>query len=616
MAVSQPLGWIGRLLLGAKPEAVTPHGDWPHLPLNLVIALVLLGLPALVLAAARRHAPPTPAGPDDVAPEQREQARKALRKGRTTSGLAASLAIALGAGAAVLATTVFVLPLLNGLGRQIAGLVGHPEGVTAAGWPSALLAAVLGRVVTKALKRETTGGSAPADPKAERAIKKGKPNLFFAKNFAELVAGPVIVLVLLGYITALATLAREYGPIGVVWRFGSVPIRDWQIALVAAALFCAIVVAVDAVNWSMHRFYKRRLWSAFTYDKARSGERDWSITPKISECDKQLPGRPELVLCGAVQVSGPDLAPPGHRAVTWTFDPGWVGGPEIGWCETAKMEAALGARGRGGDISMFGAVAIAGAAFGSAMGRHSMGSLNAVLALSNARLGVWLPNPGQLQAGKWSYRRHDLRYLGREIVGRYSPNDRWVLVADGGHYENLGLVELFRRRCTKIVCIEASGDATGSVTTVAEALRVAELELGVTVTVPAEGLAATEEVASPWDVAPGGGTLVGSTDALADALKSRLARHPTVRATIHYPSEANDPGEPEVTTGTLIVGRAVLDPEAPWPVLSYAVGNESFPNDPTGDQWFDADQFDDYVILGRYLGDRLLSEMATIGWYE
>jgi hypothetical protein len=233
-----------------------------------------------------------------------------------------------------------------------------------------------------------------------------------------------------------------------------------------------------------------------------------------------------------------------------------------------------------------------------------------VFALSNARLGVWLPNPAQLRDHTpkhetWSYRRHTLTYLVREIFGLYPPKDRWILVADGGHYENLGLVELFRRQCTKIVCIDASGDASGAVTTVAEALRNAEQELGVAVTVDEE-----EPDATPWDVAPGGGKLTGSTETLADALESRLARRPIVHATITYPPEAGG------KTGKLIIGRSVLDPEAPWPVLSYAVGNDAFPNDPTGDQWFDADQFDDYVILGRYLGTRLLAEMDAIGWYS
>lgn len=678
VAASQLMGWMGRLLLGAKDSTVDPPGDFPRYPMTVVIALAVLAAPALILATARRHSAVR-------APGQR------LWQGVRAGG-AASLAIALGAGAVVLATTAFVFPLIDGLGKHSAGLIGHPKGVIAAGWPMVVLTWTLTRLNTKAMKREGTGGTAPADPMAAKPEKKG-PNLFIARNATELLAGPVIALVVLGYTTALATLGRVNGPAGVLRKLGGFEVRDWHLAAVAGAIFFLILLTVDAVSWSMHRFYKRRLWSAFTYDGHLLGERDWTTPTRLSEHGKRLAGRPELVLCGAAEVSGPTLAPPGHRAVTWTFTHDWVGGPEIGWCRATTMEDELAKHGRVGDVSMFGAIAIAGAAFGSAMGRQSRGTLNSVFALSNARLGVWLPNPAQLRGfdpdnhKSWTYKRHTLTYLVREIFGRYAPDGRWILVADGGHYENLGLVELFRRRCTRIVCIDASGDASGAVTTVAEALRNAQLELGVTVTIPAHDDVVTAEVAdllaviadgadqlglpaevaqqlvanaaarlgitdkvaevlgvvaevaeliglpvavseqlivhaanqlatasdtSPWDVAPGEADLAGSTEKLADALRHRLARQPIVRGTITYPPEA---GLPHGKIGHLIIGRAVLDPKAPWPVVSYAVGNDEFPNDSTGDQWFNADQFDDYVLLGRYLGTRLLPEMQNIGWY-
>jgi hypothetical protein len=456
------------------------------------------------------------------------------------------------------------------------------------------------------MKKETTGGTAAADPTSPTAPKKST-NLLFEKNFAELLAGPVIALVGIGYICALSSLGRANGPNGVLRSFGGLHVRDWHVELVVAAIALGVIFAVDAVDWSMHRFYKRRLWSAFTYDRATHDERDWSTPTKLSVHGARLPNRPELVLCGAVNVSGPELAPPGHRAVTWTFDHQWMGGPEIGWCRTTDMEAALSdkRRGRGGDVSMFGAIAIAGAAFGSAMGRHSKGSLNAVFALANARLGVWLPNPAQLPQESdatpdgWVYKHHRLTYLVREIFGRYPAHGRWVLVSDGGHYENLGLVELMRRRCTQIVCIDASGDASGAVTTVAEALRVAEQELGVTVTFSA-----------PWSDAPGGAALPGGPDAIVDALKERLAHQPVVHGRIVYPTEAGLPDR----HGTLIVARSVLDARTTFPVLSYAVGNTAFPNDGTADQWFDADQFDDYRMLGHQIGDRIVKTMADLKW--
>ncbi|MCA1844524.1 MAG: hypothetical protein LC792_15305 [Actinobacteria bacterium] len=580
-AAAQPIGWMGRLLLAARPEAVSPVGrSWPVLPQPASYAFFFLALPAALLAAGRKR--------------HRSNADAVWASRRT--GLAASLALALGFGAALLGVAALGLPLLDALGRHLPGWLGRPKGAATGSWPSVVVVTLLGRVVHKALRRETSGGAAPADPtKAGGGLK-----LPFAKNLTEVIAGPVIALVLLGYFSAFAALGRATGPKGTVASFGTVELGSLLLAAAAGVVVLAAGWWLDAVNWSMHRFYKRRLWSAFAYSDATGGERDWTEPTTLSVDGVRLPGTPELVLCGVAEVSGPSLAPPRRRAVTWTFDSRWVGGPEIGWCETIEMERALGAHGMAGDISLFGAVAISGAAFGSAMGRHSMGSLNSAIALANARLGVWLPNPAQVRAGTWAYRRRHLGYVVREVFGRYSPDAPWVLTADGGHYENLGLVELFRHRCTGILCFDGSGDGSGALTTVAEALRLAEDELGVTVRVDA-----------PWLSAPGGGAITGGTERLADALRGRLARAAVVRGEVTYPEASGLPAAQR--RGWIVVGRSVIDQATPWPVLSYAAGNEAFPNDPTADQWFDHEQFANYRLLGRSVAERALT--AAPEWW-
>ena len=53
-----------------------------------------------------------------------------------------------------------------------------------------------------------------------------------------------------------------------------------------------------------------------------------------------------------------------------------------------------------------------------------------------------------------------------------------MFVADGGQWENLGLVELLRRRCQTIVCIDASGDTPGTFRTLLQAIDLAGTELG------------------------------------------------------------------------------------------------------------------------------------------
>ena len=106
------------------------------------------------------------------------------------------------------------------------------------------------------------------------------------------------------------------------------------------------------------------------------------------------------------------------------------------------------------------------------------------------------------------------------------------MVADGGHYENLGPVELLRHRVRTAVVVDASGDV--SVTSGAmpvpialgEAIRLAEEELGVTITFSPERL--------PLDLTPGTGKKLTDDDLLA-SLNKRLSKSAVITGEIHYP---------------------------------------------------------------------------------
>ena len=70
-------------------------------------------------------------------------------------------------------------------------------------------------------------------------------------------------------------------------------------------------------------------------------------------------------------------------------------------------------------------------------------------------------------------------YVLREAVGGLTlTKRRFIYLTDGGHWENLGLVELLRRRCTQILCFDASTDADGAATDIGRAIALARSELG------------------------------------------------------------------------------------------------------------------------------------------
>ena len=236
---------------------------------------------------------------------------------------------------------------------------------------------------------------------------------------------------------------------------------------------------------------------------------------------------------------------------------------------------------KGAGLSLLDAVSISGAAVAPAMGKMTRAPLRFLLALANVRLGVWVPNPTRVQAGasyRGLHRRPGLSYLAREMAGSSPGRSRYVYVSDGGHFDNLGLVELLARRCDWIFTIDASGDAIDTFGTLGCALAIAEAELGITVDIDPEG-----------DMAP-------TPDA------PTLVRSTFSRGVIHYPARPASAEGPAVpaSEGTLLVVKAGVPADAPWDVASYHARYPRFPTDPTSDQLYPAPRFDAYVSLGRF----------------
>jgi hypothetical protein len=392
---------------------------------------------------------------------------------------------------------------------------------------------------------------------------------------------------------AVEYLPREAGGDGL--KLWTDPYLLWTVIPLAV-----LSIVFDQTRMSLHPFYKRRLATAFgLYRKSpgRAEERPWETLTSLRTFGASPDGKgPELLLCAAASVSGQGVVPPGRKVTPFVFNHRYVGGPALGYLDTGELERILAGRTYGSDLTVLSAMAISGAAFASAMGRMS-GPFNVLLSLSNTRLGVWLPNPRYLT--RRVNARHDpktpegsaqppferwraplpwvrrLTYYARELIGSYPLDERFVYVSDGGHYENLGLVELLRRRCGEIYCVDASGDSSIA-QTLAEAATLAYEELGVRIEV--EGLPLAPRSAQP-------GSALNRQ--LRD-LELRFADRAVVAGKIYYPAEAGAAPAP----AKLIVGKAVLTASLPYALRAYAVRARQFPGDTTADQWFDVSQFD------------------------
>ena len=75
-----------------------------------------------------------------------------------------------------------------------------------------------------------------------------------------------------------------------------------------------------------------------------------------------------------------------------------------------------------------------------------------------------------------------LGLLCAEAFGKLSFRSTWMYVTDGGHYDNLGLVEALRRGANRIVVLDASGDQVNTWSTLGGTIALARSDAGVQVT--------------------------------------------------------------------------------------------------------------------------------------
>jgi hypothetical protein len=155
-------------------------------------------------------------------------------------------------------------------------------------------------------------------------------------------------------------------------------------------------------------------------------------------------------------------------------------------------------------------------------------------------------------------------YVFREALGLNDVTQPFVYVTDGGHWDNLGLVELLRRGCGQILCFDVAGDDLTHFDMLAGAIALARSDLGVQIDIDLDPLLPGEDGFSPSDHAVG-----------------RIAY-------------------PDGSTGVLVFAKASIPRDAPPDLRAYRQQDARFPTDPTFDQFFDDRQFESYRALGAH----------------
>ena len=152
--------------------------------------------------------------------------------------------------------------------------------------------------------------------------------------------------------------------------------------------------------------------------------------------------------------------------------------------------------------------------------------------------------------------------------------DRRLYITDGGHYDNLGLVEALRRRPATIIVLDASNDAENSFRALGEAVATARMDLDCDIEIDPAPMITTDGVAEvAW-------------------VEGRLRYADGDQATIYFAKAVK------------LVG-AGLDTKV------YAGRHPEFPRTGTGDQFYGEFDFEAYRQLGWTATSGVVKAMAA-----
>jgi hypothetical protein len=405
----------------------------------------------------------------------------------------------------------------------------------------------------------------------------------FAVFLPPLLAGSPIQEFSTGYWSRLA-LTEPYSWIAPLALFGA--------AVLAGAV---LSLRVNINEFSLHYFYKNRLVRCYlgaSNTQFRQADPFTGFDPQDDilleklRCDapRTTPGVPFPIINACLNVTaGTELATQERKGIGWTFTPRYSGFvPSRSDADRAAAGAEIYDRAFVdtkrilGGVHLGTAFSISGAALGPNEGFHSSPQTAFLLTLFNVRLGWWTGNPRDHATWPRSGPLFALRWLVLELLGFVNERSAYLNLSDGGHFENLGLYELVRRRCRFIIAVDGEEDPTYCFESLGAAVRKCRADFGVEIDI------------NPRPITPE---------------KDHSASHYAL-GRITYPEPGSEPG-------WLLYLKSSITGDEPADVEEYRREKAEFPQQPTVNQFFSESQFEAYRELGFHVCQSALGGMET-----
>lgn len=365
-----------------------------------------------------------------------------------------------------------------------------------------------------------------------------------------------------------------------------------HVILASIILIAAWLIPVNKV--SIHRYYRDRLMETFMPDICKlfkaeglqSSMAEQANQARLHDClpaDKNTMPYP-IINTNIILVESDVPKFKGRCGDNFILSPLYSGSNATGWNKTEEFA--------NGEMTLPTAVAISGAAANSDSGVAGQGLtvnplISAIMSIFNLRLGYWSVNPNINYQPDQKAVPNYLRPGFRGVINRCKLNEKadFIQLSDGGHFENLAMYELIRRRCKLIICCDAEEDHSFSFNSLSNIIEKARVDFGTDISITADDL---------------------------DSVKYRnidcgdieFAEKAYIVAPIKYPNNQ---------TGTLIYIKSTLPDGLPADIMGYKYGHNSFPHETTADQFFDEKQIEAYRSLGFHIAESMQDD-KRISW--
>jgi len=403
------------------------------------------------------------------------------------------------------------------------------------------------------------------------------------------------------YLPVVASLLLIYGLLIGGYQVAN-SIYPWLV-LVLVIVSGLIGYFVNLNYVSLHRVYRDRLMEMFLPGKDAIKNGEWDLAKEangkrldefmIKAATKKFIGPFHIINTNLIQIDAAEAKFRGRGGDSFILTPYFCGSNATGWCPTTHFN--------GGTMTLATAMAISGAAVNSHAGPDGHGATKSwlvsfLMSFLNLELGYWAQNPRRNPViKKFSSPNYFSPGFLKGLLGiGFNEDSNFIELSDGGHFENLALYELIRRRVKTIIVSDGGADLDFDFSDLANAVEKVRVDFGVQI-----DFSETDKPIS--DLLP-----KSASEKSLYTDKYNLAKSGYATGIIIYPEDKK--AKMPAMEGKIYYIKTTLTGNLPEDIYGYKSANPAFPDQSTSDQFFDEAQFEAYRELGYQLAKRMLAE--------